>query len=49
MGLFKKLFQSLGLSSVGGRKVRIICVGLDNSGKTTIISHLKPRKVRVPR
>jgi GTPase SAR1 family protein len=45
MGLFKMLLSSLGLSS-NSKKVRIVCVGLDNSGKTTIIAHLKPKKVR---
>ena len=47
MGIFKKLFGMLGGSLVGsnGRKVRILCVGLDNSGKTTIINWLKPKKV----
>ncbi|KOO35351.1 ADP-ribosylation factor-like protein 6 [Chrysochromulina tobinii] len=43
MGLFKMLLSSLGLSS-NSKKVRIVCVGLDNSGKTTIIAHLKPKK-----
>lgn len=42
MGFFKKLFSSMGPKS---KKVRVLCVGLDNSGKTTIISHLKPKKV----
>jgi len=41
MGFFKKLFGVFGGSK---RKVRILCVGLDDSGKTTIISHLKPKK-----
>ena len=27
-------------------KVRVICVGLDNSGKSTVINYLKPKKVR---
>mmetsp|Transcript_46804 Transcript_46804/g.122887 ORF Transcript_46804/g.122887 Transcript_46804/m.122887 type:complete len:192 (-) Transcript_46804:526-1101(-) len=45
MGIFKTISSMLGLgSALGGKKVRIICVGLDNSGKTTIISHLKPKK-----
>lgn len=41
MGIFKMLYSY----AVGKKKhVRILCVGLDNSGKTTIISHLKPKK-----
>lgn len=43
MGLFKRLRMML---NPGKTKVRILCVGLDNSGKTTIISQLKPRKVQ---
>ena len=46
MGIFERFFSAIGFS-VAGKKVRIICVGLDNSGKTTIISHLKPRKVLI--
>ena len=37
------------LSSVFGNKKReanILCVGLDNSGKTTIINKLKPEKTQ---
>jgi len=41
MGLFKKLF---GVVTPGKAKVRILCVGLDNSGKSTIINWLKPKK-----
>ena len=42
MGLFKKLSQML---APGKTKVRVICVGLDNSGKSTLINFLKPKKV----
>lgn len=28
------------------RKMKIIVVGLDNSGKTTIINSIKPKKVK---
>ena len=42
MGIFKKLSQML---APGKTKVRVICVGLDNSGKSTIINYLKPKKV----
>mmetsp|Transcript_116594 Transcript_116594/g.363081 ORF Transcript_116594/g.363081 Transcript_116594/m.363081 type:complete len:185 (+) Transcript_116594:87-641(+) len=40
MGLFKRLFGSFGVK----KKVRIVVVGLDNSGKTTILNCLKPKK-----
>ncbi|GIL88366.1 hypothetical protein Vretimale_15047 [Volvox reticuliferus] len=40
MGLFDKLLSFLGVS---GKKVNVLVVGLDNSGKTTIIERLKPR------
>jgi len=49
MGLMGWLFGksswsgAMGISS--GKKVRILCVGLDNSGKTTIINYLKPKKM----
>ena len=41
MGLFKKLTRALGF---GKGTARILVVGLDNSGKTTLINHLKPKK-----
>ncbi len=41
MGLFKRLSEALGIKKVS---VRILVVGLDNSGKTTLVNHLKPRK-----
>merc|ERR1719183_2867209 len=41
MGLFKRLSQ---LFSSGKQQARILCVGLDNSGKSTIINFLKPKK-----
>ena len=41
MGLFKKLASALGF---GKAPVGIIVVGLDNSGKTTLINHLRPKK-----
>lgn len=28
------------------KSARILVIGLDNSGKSTIIDHLKPKKVR---
>ena len=44
MGFFKKLSAFFGPTKV---KVRILCVGLDNSGKSTIINVLKPKKAVV--
>eukprot|EP01038_Epipyxis_sp_PR26KG_P004769 gene4769-6690_t len=41
MGLFKMISNALGLSK---REARILVIGLDNSGKTTLIYHLKPKK-----
>uniref|UniRef100_A0A3B4TRY3 ADP-ribosylation factor-like protein 6 n=1 Tax=Seriola dumerili TaxID=41447 RepID=A0A3B4TRY3_SERDU len=38
MGLFDKLAGWLGLK----KEVNVLCLGLDNSGKTTIINQLKP-------
>lgn len=32
--------------SLGKKKAKIIIVGLDNSGKSTMINMLKPKKVR---
>ncbi|KAG7390243.1 hypothetical protein PHYPSEUDO_008381 [Phytophthora pseudosyringae] len=40
MGLFKLLASALGKKT----QVRILVVGLDNSGKTTLVNHLKPKK-----
>ncbi|CAL8266799.1 unnamed protein product [Lota lota] len=39
MGLLDKLSLWLGLRK---KEVNVLCLGLDNSGKTTIINHLKP-------
>ncbi|XP_036807325.1 ADP-ribosylation factor-like protein 6 isoform X2 [Oncorhynchus mykiss] len=39
MGLFDKLAGWLGLKK---KEVNVLCLGLDNSGKTTIINRLKP-------
>uniref|UniRef100_A0A8C7MJK4 ADP-ribosylation factor-like protein 6 n=1 Tax=Oncorhynchus kisutch TaxID=8019 RepID=A0A8C7MJK4_ONCKI len=39
MGLFDKLSGWLGLKK---KEVNVLCLGLDNSGKTTIINQLKP-------
>lgn len=40
MGFLDKFMHWLGVS---GKKVNILVVGLDNSGKTTIIERLKPK------
>jgi len=42
MGLFDALANWLGLKR---KKAKVICVGLDNSGKTTIINKMKPATV----
>lgn len=43
MGLFKKLASALGMSKA---QMRILVVGLDNSGKSTLIDQVKqPSKV----
>lgn len=42
MGLFKKLASAFGWLR---HEVRILVVGLDNSGKTTLVNHIKPKKV----
>lgn len=39
MGFFAKLLDALGL---GGQKVNVMVVGLDNGGKSTVIERLKP-------
>nr|QXF29048.1 Arl6 [Gefionella okellyi] len=41
MSFFKRLFERLGFSK---REVKVLVVGLDNSGKSTILNHLKPKK-----
>lgn len=42
MGIFDKLANLLRLKK---KEINILCIGLDNSGKTTIINRLKPEKV----
>ena len=48
MGLFKKLASAFGWLK---HEVRILVIGLDNSGKTTLVNIIKPKKVcvRAPR
>lgn len=43
MGFFDSFITWLGLKK---REAKILIVGLDNSGKTTIINKLKPEVVR---
>lgn len=42
MGFFDRLGRLLGLKK---KELNVLCIGLDNSGKTTIINKLKPDKV----
>ena len=42
MSFFKKFFSIF----FGKKSLRLLCVGLDNSGKSTIINFLKPKKVK---
>lgn len=42
MGFLDSLVTWLGLKN---REARVLCVGLDNSGKTTLINQLKPESV----
>lgn len=44
MGLLDKLSGLLGLKK---KEVHVLCLGLDNSGKTTIINKLKPSNVSI--
>jgi len=41
MGVFDRLVSWLGLKK---KEINVLCIGLDNSGKTTIINRLKPEK-----
>lgn len=43
MGIFDKLANFLRLKK---KEINILCIGLDNSGKTTIINRLKPEKAQ---
>ncbi|XP_078119089.1 ADP-ribosylation factor-like protein 6 [Sander vitreus] len=45
MGLLDKLSGWLGLRK---KEVNVLCLGLDNSGKTTIINQLKPSNKQAP-
>lgn len=41
MGLFDKLANVLGIRK---REVNVLVVGLDNSGKSTVLNHFKPEE-----
>ena len=41
MGVFDKFARWLGIKK---KDVNVLILGLDNSGKTTIINHLKPEE-----
>lgn len=45
MGFFDSLLTWFGFKK---KQAKILCVGLDNSGKTTIIDKLKPEAVSPP-
>ncbi len=45
MGFFDDLLTWFGFKK---KQAKILCVGLDNSGKTTIIDKLKPEAVSPP-
>ncbi len=42
MGFLDRLSRWLGIKK---ENVTVLCVGLDNSGKTTVINHFKPPQV----
>lgn len=44
MPLFTQLLTFLGIKK---REVNVLVVGLDNSGKTTVMNHFKPRNLKV--
>ena len=44
MGFFDNIFRALGISKPPAAK--IVCVGLDNSGKTTLLNTLKSEKAK---
>lgn len=44
MSLFTQLLTFLGIRK---REVNVLVVGLDNSGKTTVMNHFKPRDLKV--
>jgi ADP-ribosylation factor-like protein 6 len=43
MGFLQKLLDAIGFAKP---QCKVLCVGLDNSGKSTVIQHLKPKQVR---
>eukprot|EP00899_Mesostigma_viride_P002471 jgi/Mesvir1/12224/Mv00450-RA.1 len=43
MGLFKRMLSGIGVAK---ERVNVLVIGLDNSGKTTILNKLKPKKAQ---
>mmetsp|Transcript_9869 Transcript_9869/g.28367 ORF Transcript_9869/g.28367 Transcript_9869/m.28367 type:complete len:183 (-) Transcript_9869:105-653(-) len=41
MGLLQRFLDAIGFSKP---QCKVLCVGLDNSGKSTVIQHLKPKQ-----
>ena len=44
MGILQRLLDAIGFAKP---QCKVLCVGLDNSGKSTVIQHLKPKQVRI--
>lgn len=44
MGLLESLAAWLGLRK---KEAKVLCIGLDNSGKSTVVNHLKPEASKV--
>ena len=42
MGILQRLLDAIGFAKP---QCKVLCVGLDNSGKSTVIQHLKPKQV----
>jgi GTPase SAR1 family protein len=42
MGIFNIIAKAFGFSK---KEAKVLVIGLDNSGKTTLINHMKPDKV----
>ena len=43
MGFFDKLVSLFGIKK---KECRVVVVGLDNSGKTTVLNHFKPMEAK---
>jgi len=42
MGILQRMLDAIGFAKP---QCKVLCVGLDNSGKSTVIQHLKPKQV----